>query len=143
MSTERRGRVEWHVECAAWTVDDFFEMLEDQFRELRFISLGSTRVIDVYATFGLEEKEVVDSLRKIYREHGWPDLQRYRKNERLQSVQNMLRAHYPIYSVVEQEGLYLMNNSLDVHNTWNGGLSSDLHRSLFSVTVALVVKVEL
>ncbi|CAO2658389.1 Nn.00g061120.m01.CDS01 [Neocucurbitaria sp. VM-36] len=89
---------EWRTDCAAWPVDDFFEVLKDQFRALKFIPIGSTRVIDIYATLAPDSEGMVTSLQKIYREHGWPDAQRYRKKDCLKAVQELLLAHYPTYA---------------------------------------------
>jgi hypothetical protein len=38
---------------------------------------------------------MISMLQEIYREHGWPDLDRYRKRECLEAVQEALEERYP------------------------------------------------
>ncbi|KAI8960797.1 hypothetical protein F5Y11DRAFT_358166 [Daldinia sp. FL1419] len=81
-----------------WAIPDFFGVLEDQFRELKFIPTSSRTVMDVYTTPGPYSDGMIPMLRDIYREHGWPDLERYRKRECLEAVQMALEERYPDYA---------------------------------------------
>jgi hypothetical protein len=78
--------VEWRS-CPAWPVAGFFAMLKQEFIELRFIPTSSTEVVDVVrlspACHGV--------LQDIYHQHGWPDLDRYRKSDCLRAVERALQ----------------------------------------------------
>ncbi|KAK3301964.1 uncharacterized protein B0T15DRAFT_569336 [Chaetomium strumarium] len=67
----------------AFAIADFFELLKDQFRQLDVIPISPSRVLD-------------PTLQAIYREHSWPDLDRYQKEECLKAVGAMARERYPI-----------------------------------------------
>jgi hypothetical protein len=83
---------EYHT--PAWTILDFFEMLKDQFRNLRFIPANDRQVFETWEGYKADE-EVSTTLRAIYREHGWPDLERYRKEECIKAVQNVIEDKFP------------------------------------------------
>ena len=84
----------WRSE-SSWAITDFFELLKDHFRELRFIPRGSREVFDVYTTYVPELEGMLEMLQGIYREHGWPDLDHYRKQECLEAVQMAMEDQYP------------------------------------------------
>lgn len=89
---------DWRGE-PAWAVADFFEMLKDQFRELHFVPVNPRRVRmeSDGAASGIEG--LVPMVQDIYREHGWPDLERYKKNECLEAIRQALEERYPDYYV--------------------------------------------
>ncbi|PVH83224.1 hypothetical protein DL98DRAFT_585933 [Cadophora sp. DSE1049] len=89
------NEAEWRADAPAWAITDFFELLKDQFRELHFIPISPRSVINVYTHFGLDSDGMIPMLQNIYREHGWPNLQRYRKQECLEAVQTALEERYP------------------------------------------------
>ncbi|OAQ60118.1 hypothetical protein VFPPC_14785 [Pochonia chlamydosporia 170] len=76
-----------------WAIDDFFEVLKGLYRQLKFIPVAPRRVISVYSQ--PEKPEQWDMLQRIYREHGWPDMERYRKEECMDAIQEALKQHYP------------------------------------------------
>ncbi|KAK7910602.1 hypothetical protein PG985_013083 [Apiospora marii] len=87
---------EWRGNGPAWAVADFFEQLRREFRRLDFVPAGSRTVIDDYSNHSGESGDgSTEALRKVYREHGWPDLERYRKEDCLRAVRDMLREKYP------------------------------------------------
>jgi hypothetical protein len=88
------NEAEWRSDSACWAVEDFFEVLKDQFRQLMFLPTSSRRVIDVYTRLGSHEGKK-SLLQRIYQEHGWPDLDRYDKRNCLAAVQKALDEHYP------------------------------------------------
>ncbi|KAI4665854.1 uncharacterized protein J4E78_003319 [Alternaria triticimaculans] len=92
------NEAQWRAESECWAIADFFGMLKDQFRQLSFIPIGPKSVIDIYATLGPEDNGLVTMLQKVYREHGWPDVTRYRKTECLAAVQAALKEHYPHFA---------------------------------------------
>jgi hypothetical protein len=83
---------EWRAESGVWSVTDFFETLKDQFRELNFIPTSPWSVVDVFA-HGLPNG-MVNMLQGIYRQHGWPDLERYRKEDCMAAVRTALEENY-------------------------------------------------
>ena len=72
---------EWRQQSRAWLIPDFFEVLKDHFRRLVFVPFSTS---SVYYCF--KPNSQVDRLRQIYRNHGWPDLERYRKKECMEAV---------------------------------------------------------
>lgn len=92
---EDETQAEWRGECAAWTVSDFFQILKDQFLKLQFIPINHRLVVDVYTTLGYGSAGMREMLQGIYREHGWPDIDKYRKVDCLSAVQKALEEHYP------------------------------------------------
>ncbi|KAI6086087.1 hypothetical protein F4821DRAFT_260380 [Hypoxylon rubiginosum] len=86
---------DWRNDAPAWAIADFFELLKDQFRELNFIPISPHTVISVFVQRGQRSEGMISMLREIYQEHGWPDLERYRKRECLEAVQKALEERYP------------------------------------------------
>ena len=89
------NEAEWRADAPAWPIADFFELLKDQFRELKFVPISSRTVFDVYTTFAAGTDGMMDMLQSIYREHNWPNLERYHKEECLEAVQTALEEQYP------------------------------------------------
>ncbi|KAH7085639.1 hypothetical protein BKA63DRAFT_500056 [Paraphoma chrysanthemicola] len=83
----------WRGDAPAWAIDDFFQMLKEQFRNLRFIPINSRQVISDYTACS-EDGEMEATLQAIYREHGWPDLERYEKRKCLNAVQQVMHERY-------------------------------------------------
>lgn len=87
----------------AWPVANFFKMPKKQYLDLLFIPLSSAAVGDVLDLPAHNPPEdiaqgsegVVKMLQCIYRQHGWPDVDRYRKEECLAAVTQALEEHYP------------------------------------------------
>ncbi|TPX10620.1 uncharacterized protein E0L32_008506 [Thyridium curvatum] len=87
---------EWRADAPAFTIPAFFELLKDQFRELKFVPIGRRTVTDVYVTHIHPSMEgLIPMVQDIYRQHGWPDLDRYRKDECIAAVQKAIREKYP------------------------------------------------
>lgn len=84
------NEAEWRAEGQAWPVAAFFQVLKDQFRELNFVPVNSREVKDVYATYGGSSAGMIPLLQDVYRQHGWPNLDEYRKQECLQAVQSTI-----------------------------------------------------
>jgi hypothetical protein len=80
--------MDWHGDSVAWAIPDFFEILKDQFRQLNYVPINPRTVC--YAS----AREAIP-LVQIYRAHGWPDLERYRKRDCLKAVRDLLEEHYP------------------------------------------------
>ncbi|KAK4248270.1 hypothetical protein C7999DRAFT_40552 [Corynascus novoguineensis] len=90
---------DFRCDSVAWAVPDFEELLKDLFRQLFYVPV-SPRV--VYHASAL--KEVVPMLEAIYREHGWPDLERSRKRECLNAVQDLMERRDPDCADRRREG---------------------------------------
>ncbi|TPX09971.1 uncharacterized protein E0L32_008818 [Thyridium curvatum] len=88
----------WRYASAAWAILDFFEMLKDQYRQLNFVPFTPWTVRDVWLRAPPGVGEMLDVLPGIYREHGWPDIDRYRKEECLRAVRATLLDRAPLYA---------------------------------------------
>lgn len=86
---------EWRAEAPAWAVSDFFELLKDQFRRLDFVPINSTTVHDVFTGSGPGREGYIALAQEIYRQHGWPYLERFRKTECLEALRSTLEERYP------------------------------------------------
>ncbi|KAG9255434.1 uncharacterized protein F5Z01DRAFT_53229 [Emericellopsis atlantica] len=73
---------EWREE-PCWSIPDFFEMLKQQFIQLQFIPLNPQEIVEPKFSHRVEE---------IYRQFGWPDLEKYRKEECQAAVRAFLVA---------------------------------------------------
>ncbi|KAL1841512.1 hypothetical protein VTJ49DRAFT_7003 [Mycothermus thermophilus] len=90
---EREGE---HWRCfPAWAVQDFFELLKDHFREQRTVPVSPITVYDLdnFRWSSKVKDEVMPLVKATFREHGWPDLDRYRKEECLQAVRRIMEQH--------------------------------------------------
>ncbi|KAK1675569.1 hypothetical protein BDP55DRAFT_694055 [Colletotrichum godetiae] len=77
------NEAEWRDIAARWTVKGFFEVLKDQFLNLKFIPAIPLYVIDVYAW--LIPESLVERL-----QHGWPDMGNFQKLECLEAVETTM-----------------------------------------------------
>lgn len=89
---------DWRFWSPAWAVAEFFEVLKDQFRDLNFVPLNEQNVTDTYTIFAEEEQGVISLVQDVYREHGWPNLDAYRKEECMRAVRKALKQHYPRFT---------------------------------------------
>ncbi|KAK6218947.1 hypothetical protein QIS74_06156 [Colletotrichum tabaci] len=74
---------EWRADGAAWSVADFFKMLMAQYRSLRWVPCSEYEVLDSETE---TTRNPIPALQGVYRRHGWPDLQQYRKGECLEEA---------------------------------------------------------
>jgi hypothetical protein len=80
----------------AWGIGDFFDVLKEQFVKLDWVPISHFAVLDGTENNGWDHEEgMLDSLRHIYRQHGWPDLETYRKEECLAAVLRLMAEKYP------------------------------------------------
>ncbi|KAL6795789.1 hypothetical protein GGI42DRAFT_332084 [Trichoderma sp. SZMC 28013] len=101
---EDEEQAEWRGDSGAWSIPDFFEILKDQFRELQFIPKNPRLVVDVYTRYGRDCDGMIEMLQGIYREHGWPDMEKYRKKDCLKALQKALKERYPRHAdLIEEE----------------------------------------
>ncbi|KAJ8121378.1 hypothetical protein ONZ43_g2152 [Nemania bipapillata] len=94
-SEDRYREDDWRSDAPAWAIPDFFELLKEQFRQLVFIPISPYTVTSVFVQRSQELEGMVPMLQEIYREHGWPDIEQYRKRECLEAVQRALEERYP------------------------------------------------
>jgi hypothetical protein len=92
------AEVNWRCDAPAWTIPDFFAMLQEQFEQLRFIPVNSKQVINACDAYS-DDGEMERMLQGIYREHGWPDLEKYRKEECIKAVEEALAEQYPDFEL--------------------------------------------
>ncbi|KAH7379440.1 hypothetical protein DE146DRAFT_672950 [Phaeosphaeria sp. MPI-PUGE-AT-0046c] len=88
----------WRGDAPAWTIPDFFAMLRREFEQLRFIPVNTRQVINSWSEYS-DDGELEAMLQGIYREHGWPNLENYQKEECLQAVQQALAKQYPDFEL--------------------------------------------
>ncbi|ORY65200.1 uncharacterized protein BCR38DRAFT_432119 [Pseudomassariella vexata] len=86
---------EWRAEHPAWAVADFFHLLQRQFLRLKFVPISPKTVYEVHDQQDSEEAAMLSAVQDIYRQHGWPNLATFRKQECLQAVGAILRTEYP------------------------------------------------
>lgn len=94
-SAMRMKELAWRQSAAAWAIPDFFEILKDQFRNLKWIPISQHVVWNVSSSCAPDCEGMIPILQDIYRQHGWPDFSRYRKLECLETVQKFLKERYP------------------------------------------------
>jgi hypothetical protein len=94
-----------YVDGPAWALADFFDQLKNEFVELNFVPLSPRCVFETYSrpypdAVGSMETlhgDMLETVQDIYREHGWPDLEKYRKEECLLAVRKAVENQYPSY----------------------------------------------
>lgn len=85
------GERAWRECDMVWSIPNFFAMLKHHLKELNFVPMSPRRVVDGFH----DDDEAVDMVKGIYREHGWPDLERYRKEDCLKAIHAALSENFP------------------------------------------------
>lgn len=75
----------WRNGAKIWSIPDFFEVLKDQFRTLRFLPQNNGEV----GNRGCMAPGHGEEIESTFREHGWPDLERYRKRECMEALEKI------------------------------------------------------
>jgi hypothetical protein len=83
-------QIEWRGNSKIWAIESFFEMLKDHFRKLNFVPTSSHEVGDVWAAQDGYGKETLRKVQTIYRKHGWPDVERFNKQECAAEVKTLV-----------------------------------------------------
>jgi hypothetical protein len=97
---ELSSEEESNLRCEpAWAIDDFFAMLKEQFQNLNWLPINSRQVIESYRDY-VEDEELQPLLNGIYRGHGWPDLEKYQKQECIRMVEKAIEERYPDFDLV-------------------------------------------
>jgi hypothetical protein len=86
---------DWCAEHPAWAVADLFKILKGQFLQLNFVPISPRTVYDVYSQQDSNKSLMLSTVQGIYRQHGWPDLHSFRKQECLQAVKAALKEQFP------------------------------------------------
>lgn len=86
---------DWRCNAAAWTIPDFFQVLQQQYLDLQWLPISTKVVWNASWPPTPGEEDLVPTLQGIYRQHGWPDLESYRKEECLQAVRKALEDKFP------------------------------------------------
>jgi hypothetical protein len=84
--------IDWRLDSVAWAIPDFFELLKDQFRQLNYVPISPRKV------FYASTMEGMPMVQAVYRAHGWPNLQRYRRQDCLKEVQDLFEKCYHSYA---------------------------------------------
>ncbi|KAK8106509.1 hypothetical protein PG999_009868 [Apiospora kogelbergensis] len=85
---------EWRADAVTWEITDFFEVLKGLYIELLFIPISNQEVYLNSETWG-HPPGMISMLRKIYKDHGWPDMEAYRKEDCLNAIREAIEANYP------------------------------------------------
>ena len=89
-------QAQWRADSTAWAIGDFFEVLKHQFRTMYMVPFGRRTVRSVNTLFSRPSgKDSIPVVQKILREHGWPDMQQYRKEECLVAIHEALKKQFP------------------------------------------------
>ncbi|EAQ89740.1 predicted protein [Chaetomium globosum CBS 148.51] len=94
----------WRLdESVAWTIPDFFEILKGQFRQLNYVPISPRKVyhadvIEQLMSRAGQGREGLPMVQAVYRAHGWPDMERYRKQDCLKAVQDLFEERCPDYA---------------------------------------------
>lgn len=90
------NELSWRCEGPAWEITDLFKQLKSEFEQLNFVPTGTKEVVDDYSLHSGESGDgSTDAMREVYRAHGWPDAESYRKKECLKALRVMLAEKYP------------------------------------------------
>lgn len=99
------NEVEWRREYPAWAVTDLFDILRRQFEDLNFVPVGPRSIQEVF-TMAEDNRAVIKAVQDIYRQHGWPDLATYQKENCLRAVRRAIREDFPEFIKVGHEKDY-------------------------------------
>ncbi|KAK1449860.1 hypothetical protein CMEL01_07196 [Colletotrichum melonis] len=80
---------EWRADGAAWSVADFFKVLKAEYRLLRWVPCNEYEVLDSESAM---TRNHIPALQEVYRRHGWPNSQEYRKEECLEETKAVMIA---------------------------------------------------
>jgi hypothetical protein len=84
-------QVAWRTGSGIWEIGDFFEMLKANLKTLNFVPFRPDMVQATWYGRTAEDQETLEGVRKIYKDHGWPDLARYRKDGYLATIDAFLK----------------------------------------------------
>lgn len=86
----------WRCCSAAWTVVDFFEVMKQRYRDLQYLPMNGTRVEEWFDEYeDGDYRPVLRSVRQVYKEHGWPDLSVYNKEDCMEAVEKLIHECFP------------------------------------------------
>ncbi|KID80925.1 hypothetical protein MGU_11664 [Metarhizium guizhouense ARSEF 977] len=80
-------------DAGTWAIPDFFQVLKEQYQKLAFLPHSSTRVCDVKAGEHPNDAGKNQLIEGIFRQHGWPNMQDYRKDDCLKAIRSALVEH--------------------------------------------------
>jgi hypothetical protein len=86
---------EWR--CApAWAIVDFFEVLKSFYRDLTFVPIHDNRVEHWFDSYKQDDwAPYMRCVRQVYKDHGWPDLSTYNKEECMKSIEKSIKESFP------------------------------------------------
>ena len=93
------GDRDWREGCdTVWSIPDFFATVKHYLNELHIVPMSRPRVVEGWYGSNAPDKrfqEEVDMVKGIYRAHGWPDLDRHRKEDCLKAIHMALSENFP------------------------------------------------
>jgi len=87
------SQAEWRASGGIWAIEDFFGMLKFHFRELNFVPIGSRVVEMIWNRQPGKRRDMLTAIQEVYREHGWPDLTRFRRQDCLPQIVSKKKSH--------------------------------------------------
>lgn len=113
------GEKEWRENHMVWAIPDFFATLKHHLKELHFVPMSPRRVVDGFHGPDSHSQQAVDRVKGIYHAHGWPDLERYRKQDCLKAIHTALCEDFP--DELEDREWIELQDSADAQKATNEG----------------------
>lgn len=93
---DSEDQVEWRAGSGIWEITDFFEMLKTHLINLTFVPYPPDKMEAAWYGRDAHGRETLEGVQKIFRDHGWPDLRRYRKADCLAAIDAYLQTRHRI-----------------------------------------------
>jgi hypothetical protein len=87
---------DWRCTGPAYAIADFFEVLKQRYRDLKYLPMNAWRVEEWSDTYeDGHYRPVLRDVRQTFKEHGWPDLSVYNKEECMKTVKKLIHDKHP------------------------------------------------
>ena len=87
---------EWRGWGAAWGIREFFENMKWLFRELQYVPVSRHFVEEIWEDHHDDETSGARAMaQRIFRQHGWPEVELFRKHECLRAVEQAIEERFP------------------------------------------------
>lgn len=123
---------QWRECDMVWSIPDFFATLKHHLKELNFVTMSPRRVVDGFHSPDSHDQEAVDVVKGIYRAHGWPDLERYRKEDCLKAIHTALCENFP--DDLEDKEWGELQDSADAQKATREGLNCTSRLRTYTAT---------
>lgn len=84
----------------AWAIADFFEVLKNRYRILKYLPLHEYRIEEWFDQYENGDgpngsRPFLRAIRQVYQEYGWPDTSVYKKQECMDALDKMIKSRFP------------------------------------------------